>query len=132
MSNQTRASCWLAGGGLAALVFVLAIGAPAQRRPAARTSRALPKDASPPAYYKDAVEGHATTSGASLSSIVKGKPAGIEVGQYAPDFELEPIQAYADFTRWLGDKAPKSAAQKVMLSDFAHKAPIILLFGSYT
>ena len=65
-------------------------------------------------------------------SVVKGKPAGIELGDYAPDFQLEPIEAHADFKRWLKDKAPKKAEDKVMLSDLVGKAPIVLLFGSYT
>ncbi len=65
-------------------------------------------------------------------SVTKGKPAGIEVGNYAPDFQLEPIEISADFKRWLGDKAPKSFEDKIMLSDFVGKAPIVLLFGSFT
>jgi len=67
-----------------------------------------------------------------LPSIAEGQPAGIQVGQYAPDFALEPIEVHADFRRWLGDEAPLTAQGKVMLSAFAHKAPIVLLFGSYT
>ena len=67
-----------------------------------------------------------------LISVIKGKPGGIEVGNYAVNFELEPIDAHPDYKRWLGDKAPKSIKDKVMLSDFVGKAPIILLFGSYT
>jgi hypothetical protein len=65
-------------------------------------------------------------------SLVQGQPAGIEVGQCAPDFQLEPIQLYADFEKWLGPQAPKKFEDQVMLSNFVGKAPILLLFGSYT
>jgi hypothetical protein len=65
-------------------------------------------------------------------SIVKGKPPGIEVGQYPPDFKLQPVQPYADLKQWLGDKAPQKADDLVPLSEFVGKAPILLLFGSYT
>jgi len=65
-------------------------------------------------------------------SIVKGQPAGIDVGQCPPDFKLQPIEPYADLKQWLGDKAPTGAEDMVMLSDFVGKAPILLLFGSYT
>lgn len=67
-----------------------------------------------------------------MPSIVEGKPAGVEVGSYAPDFALEPIEIHDDFKRWLGDKAPTKFEDKIMLSDFLGKAPIVLLFGSYT
>jgi hypothetical protein len=67
-----------------------------------------------------------------MPGVVKGKPAGINVGDCAPDFQLEPIEISADFKRWLGDKAPKSFEDKIMLSDFVGKAPIVLLFGSFT
>ena len=67
-----------------------------------------------------------------LPSVVKGKPAGINVGDCAPDFQLEPIEISADFKRWLGDQAPKKFEDKIMLSDFVGKAPIVLLFGSFT
>ena len=65
-------------------------------------------------------------------SIVKGKPAGIEVGQYPPDFELQPIEAYPKLCEWLGDVAPRSAEDKVKLSQLVGKQPILLLYGSYT
>ena len=68
----------------------------------------------------------------ALISVIKGKPGGIEVGNFAVNFELEPIDTHPDYLRWLGDKAPKSIKDKLMLSDFVGKAPIILLFGSYT
>jgi hypothetical protein len=66
------------------------------------------------------------------ASVVEGQSAGIENGDYAPDFELEPVQPHADLARWLGDKAPESVEDKVMLSDLLGKAPVLLLFGSYT
>ena len=65
-------------------------------------------------------------------SVIKDKPAGIEVGQYAPDFQLEPVNLYPDFKEWLGDKAPGKFEDRVMLSDLAGKKPIMLFFGSYT
>jgi hypothetical protein len=65
-------------------------------------------------------------------SVVKGKPAGINVGDYAPDFQLEPTEIHEAFKHWLKDKAPKTFEDKVMLSDLVGKAPIVLLFGSYT
>ncbi len=71
-------------------------------------------------------------AGEEMASIVEGKPAGIEVGDCAPNFELEPIEIHDDYKRWLGDEAPKSFEDKVMLSDFVGKAPIVLLLGSYT
>ena len=77
-----------------------------------------------------AAESEGTDSG--LPSVIKGKPAGINVGDCAPDFQLEPIEISADFKRWLGDKAPKTFDDKIMLSDFVGKAPIVLLFGSFT
>ena len=67
-----------------------------------------------------------------LPSVVKGQPGGINVGDCAPDFQLEPIEISADFKRWLGAKAPKTFEDKIMLSDFVGKAPIVLLFGSFT
>lgn len=63
---------------------------------------------------------------------VGGQGASAEVGQPAPDFALEPIEIHEDFVRWLGDEAPRSFEDVVMLSDFIGKAPIVLLFGSYT
>jgi hypothetical protein len=65
-------------------------------------------------------------------SVVTGQKAGIEVGQYAPDFKLEPIQPYPALRKWLGDKAPKSAAETVPLAQLVGKVPVMLLFGSYT
>ncbi|MCX7012464.1 MAG: hypothetical protein NTW86_07870 [Candidatus Sumerlaeota bacterium] len=79
-----------------------------------------------PEYYQKSTEPITTPS------IVKGQPAGIEVGQCPPDFELQPIQPYADFEKWLGADAPKTFEDKVNLSKFVGKAPILLLFGSYT
>lgn len=65
-------------------------------------------------------------------SIVKGQPAGINVGEFPPDFKLQPVQPYAELKHWLGEKAPEKAQDLVLLSDFVGKAPILLLFGSYT
>ena len=70
-------------------------------------------------------------------SVVEGRKAGIEVGQYAPDFELQPIELYAKLGEWLGDLpatdgAPKSIEDKVKLSQLVGKQPILLLYGSYT
>ena len=80
----------------------------------------------PPAWYRGSapeIDG---------PSIVKGQKAGIEVGSYPPDFELQPIEPYAILEKWLGDDAPKSVEQHVRLSQLVGKAPIMLLFGSYT
>ena len=57
---------------------------------------------------------------------------GIETGEYAPDFQLEPIEPHADFARWLGDDAPKGFDEAMRLSVFRGHAPVILLFGSFT
>ncbi|MHC4180374.1 MAG: hypothetical protein ACYSWU_22960, partial [Planctomycetota bacterium] len=65
-------------------------------------------------------------------SVVKGQPAGIEVGQCAPDYELQPIEPYAKLREWLGDDAPVSIEEKVRLSQLVGKQPILLLYGSYT
>ena len=65
-------------------------------------------------------------------SVVKGQKAGIAVGQYAPDFELQPVEPYAILQKWLGDGAPKDIEQGVKLSQLVGKAPIMLMFGSYT
>lgn len=65
-------------------------------------------------------------------SIVKGQKPGIDVGSYPPNFQLQPIQPYADLKHWLGEKAPEKVEDLVMVSDFVGKAPIMLLFGSYT
>ena len=70
--------------------------------------------------------------GITAQSVVKGQPAGIEAGQYAPDFQLEPVDLYPQSKEWLGDKAPEKFEDKVMLSDLLGKKPIMLLFGSYT
>ncbi len=67
-----------------------------------------------------------------VTSIVEGQQAGIEVGQYPPDFELQPIEPYAKLRDWLGDGAPKSIEEKVKLSQLVGKQPILLLYGSYT
>jgi len=65
-------------------------------------------------------------------SVVKGQPPGIEVGQYAPDFELQPVEPYAILRKWLADDAPANIEHKVRLSQLVGKAPIMLLYGSYT
>jgi hypothetical protein len=79
----------------------------------------------PPGYSRPAGE-------ITGPSVVEGQKAGVEVGQYAPDFKLEPIQPYAELPKWLGDKAPKSAADTVLVSQLVGKVPVMLLFGSYT
>ena len=92
------------------------------------------RDVDPPSYFRDR-EGAQRELAALLKerdAIIKGQPAGIDVGQCPPDFQLEPIDLHADFPRWLGDETPEKFEDLVMLSDFAGKAPIILLFGSYT
>ena len=65
-------------------------------------------------------------------SVVPSQKAGVEVGQYAPDFKLEPIQPYPILEQWLGGKAPQSAEDLVPLSQLVGKVPVVLLFGSYT
>lgn len=82
--------------------------------------------ADPPPEYRD------SSTDVSGPSVVSGQQAGIEVGQYAPDFELQPIEPYAILQQWLGDGAPKSIEQNVQLSQLVGKAPVLLLFGSYT
>jgi hypothetical protein len=106
-----------------------------------------------------------------VPSVVRGRKAGIEVGQYAPDFQLQPIEPYAKLRDWLGNDPPGTASsataprlggdgsssrsgarlprsasvgtgvddtepgglfQKVRLSQLVGKAPILLLYGSYT
>ncbi|MHC4400063.1 MAG: hypothetical protein ACYTG0_10310 [Planctomycetota bacterium] len=89
-----------------------------------RSGGAGPAD--PPKYFRgeaEEIEG---------PSVVNGQKPGIEVGQYPPDFELEPIQPYADLRNWLGGQAPESLERSVMLSKLVGQAPIMLLFGSYT
>jgi len=81
--------------------------------------------ADPPAGYRQPVL-------ITQPSVVAGQPASIEVGGYPPDFQLQPVQPYADFKNWLGEEAPESFEQTVMLSKFVGKAPVMLLFGSYT
>ncbi len=65
-------------------------------------------------------------------SVAEGKKAGIEVGDFAPDFELQPVEPSADLKRWLGVDAPESVQRNVLLSKVVGKAPVLLLFGSYT
>jgi hypothetical protein len=115
-------------GGLAALGFALAVPAGAQPPAHERTTEGLTVAARPTPDL--AIKEGLVIDGAP--SVVYGKPAGIEVGQYAIDFELQPAKVHPDFTRWLGDKAPKNTQETVMLSDFVHKAPILLVFGNYT
>ncbi len=113
---------------LVAMVAVILLAAVAQSASsaAARSKREVAGPADPPLGFRGPAP--AITS----PSIAKGQKAGIAVGDYAPDFQLQPVQPYADLKRWLGDKAPQKAEDKVMLSDFVGKAPILLLFGSYT
>lgn len=65
-------------------------------------------------------------------SVAPDQPPGIEVGEYAPDFQLEPVELYPEFEQLLGDEAPKSFADRVHLSDLMGSKPIMLIFGSYT
>jgi hypothetical protein len=65
-------------------------------------------------------------------SVAAGQSPGIDVGQYAPDFELEPVELYPEFEELLGDMNPKSFADKVHLSDLMGRKPVMLIFGSYT
>jgi len=87
------------------------------------------RGAGPPDPPKSYLE---TPGPITAPSIVAGQPAGIEAGQCPPDFQLQPIQVYADFEKWLGAAAPKKFEDQVNLSKFVGKAPILLLFGSYT
>jgi len=80
----------------------------------------------PPAWFRgpaEEIEG---------PSVVKGHKAGIEVGSYPPDFELQPVEPHAVLRKWLGEDAPKSIERGVRLSQLVGKAPIMLFFGSYT
>jgi hypothetical protein len=79
----------------------------------------------PPGYNLPAAE-------ITVSSVVPGQKAGIEVGQCPPDFALQPIQPYPALEKWLGSTAAKSATQTIMLSQLVGKVPVMLLFGSYT
>ncbi len=54
----------------------------------------------PPSWYKKRAP--ETVKG---PSVVRGKRAGIEVGQYAPDFELQPVEPYPSLRDWLVDEA---------------------------
>jgi hypothetical protein len=65
-------------------------------------------------------------------SVLEGETPGIEVDQYAPDFQLEPVEVSPKFASWLGDRAPRSFEDKVMLSDLLGEQPVMLFFGSYT
>jgi hypothetical protein len=65
-------------------------------------------------------------------SVVKGQKAGIGVGYYAPDFELQPIEPYACLQEWLGDDGPQNIEKCVPLSQLIGDQPVLLLFGSYT
>jgi hypothetical protein len=65
-------------------------------------------------------------------SVAADQPPGIEVGQYAPDFELEPVELYPEFEKLLGDRSPRGFADEVHLSDLMGRRPVMLIFGSYT
>lgn len=65
-------------------------------------------------------------------SVAEGQKAGIGVGWYAPDFELQPIEAYACLQEWLGADDPVSVEECVPLSRLIGEQPVLLLFGSYT
>jgi len=79
----------------------------------------------PPGYNQPARE-------ITEPSVIKGQKAGIELGQYPPDFRLEMIQPYPILEKWLGVQAPKSVDDKVMLAQLVGKVPVMLLLGSYT
>lgn len=83
--------------------LVLAAEAPVEgKADAPKPQGAGPAD--PPPEYRaaepDAVEG---------PSVIPGEPAGIGVGQYAPDFELQPIEPYAKLAEWLQSNRPQAA-----------------------
>ena len=88
-----------------------------------RAERSGPADP-PPDYRQPAPE-------ITGPSVVEGRNAGIEVGQYAPDFELQPIEPYPILTKWLGDDT-LDKGEGVRLAQLVGKAPIMLLYGSYT
>ncbi len=57
-----------------------------------------------------------------------------KVGALAPDFELDRLEDVLDdkqATEKTAGKAPKKP-QKVKLSSFRGKQPVVLIFGSYT
>jgi hypothetical protein len=113
---------------LCSIAFAAPVEEPAAATPATETAAPAPRP-----YPFDADPAKATPkTDAPLASVVKGQPGGIAVGAYAPDFQLEPIGPHSDFTVWLGENAPKTIEDTVRLSDLTGKAPIILLFGSYT
>ena len=64
-------------------------------------------------------------------SVVEGQKAGIGVGYYAPDFELQPIEPYACLQRWLGGD-DEGIEKRITLSQLVGEQPVLLLFGSYT
>lgn len=95
--------------------------------------------ADPPSWYRqsgkkegDPNETDDSSVPPDAPSVAEGQIAGIEVGDFAPDFELQPVQPSADLQRWLGVDAPESIERNVMLSKVVGKAPVLLLFGSYT
>jgi hypothetical protein len=65
-------------------------------------------------------------------SVVEGQKAGIGVGYYAPDFELQPIEPYACLQEWLGGDGDGSIEKRITLSELVGEQPVLLLFGSYT
>jgi hypothetical protein len=65
-------------------------------------------------------------------SVAAGRPPGIDVGQYAPDFKLQPVELYPEFKELLGERSPQSFADTVHLSDLMGRRPVMLIFGSYT
>lgn len=93
---------------MAAAIFcvgalVLAAEAPVEdKADAPKPQGAGPAD--PPPEYRaaepDTIEG---------PSVIPDEPAGIAVGQYAPDFELEPIEPYAKLAEWLENNRPQAA-----------------------
>lgn len=83
---------------------------------------------------REAVASQADDDAAPIEgpSVVEGQEAGIGVGDYAPDFELQPVEPHPSLRKWLGDDAPESIENNVKLSELVGKAPIMLFFGNYT
>ena len=84
--------------------LVLAAEAPVEdKADAPKPQGAGPSD--PPPEFRapepDSIEG---------PSVIPGEPAGIAVGQFAPDFELQPIEPYPKLAEWLENNRPRAAA----------------------
>lgn len=124
-SHPTRV--WLLRTALAFFcvgALVLAAEAPVEdKADAPKPQRAGPPD--PPPEFRAAEPGSIEGP-----SVIPGKPAGIAVGQYAPDFELQPIESYPDLA--VDGAPPPSVDEKIRLSQLVGKQPVLLLYGSYT